>query len=174
MKYLILFCVLMGTFAFSSPALAVGEYETYFGLDYMMSEYKSDSGVKADLDAVAARFGSYLSKNIALEGRLGFSAADDDVAGVNYELDNFVGLYARGVLPFENVELYGLVGATVVKLPITASRIKRDADDGGLSYGVGVDFRIGERIAIGMEYMMLLDSSDYELTTINLGGKYFF
>jgi len=25
-----------------------------------------------------------------------------------------------------------------------------------------------------MEYMMLLDSSDYELTTINLGGKYFF
>jgi len=169
---LILFGVLIVLVFCSSPALAIDEYRSYFGFDYLLTDFETDSGSSVDLDAVSARFGSYLNENVALEARLGFSASDDTVAGVTYELDNFVGVYARGIMPYETVELYGIVGFTRVDLAIPGN--PADGDDSGFSYGAGLDFKVGERLAIGLEYMMLIDSSDYELTTTNIGFKYYF
>lgn len=174
MRNLILFSALLGLVLCSSPALAVGEYTSYFGFDYMLTDFEDDAGRSADLDAVAARFGSYLSKNAALEARLGVSASDDTVENVDYELDSFVGVYARGIIPYQTVELYGIIGLTRADLAISAPNNPADGDETGLSYGAGLDFKIGERIAIGLEYMMLLDTSDYELTTTNVGAKYYF
>jgi len=158
----------------SSPAMAVDENASYFGFDYMMTDFEGDSGATADLDAIAARFGAYLSESVALEARLGFSASDDTVLGTNYKLDNFVGVYARGVLPYKTVELYGVVGLTRLDLSVGSGINPADGDETDFSYGLGLDFKIGERLAVGMEYMMLIDSSDYELTTTNIGCKYYF
>lgn len=178
MQRLILFCALIVLVFCSSPAMAIDEYTSYFGFDYMLTDFEDDSGVSADLDAAAVRFGSYLSENAALEARLGFSASDDTVTvnsvNVDYELDNFVGVYARGILPYQTVELYGIVGLTRADLSVSQLGNLADGDETGFSYGVGLDFKIGERVAIGLEYMMLIDSSDYELTTTNIGGKYYF
>lgn len=166
--------VLLGLFFCSSPAVALEENTSYFGLDYMLADFEEESGTSVDLDAVALKFGSYFNKNVALEARLGFGASDDTVDGSDYELDTLVGVYARGILPFQNVELYGIVGVTRADLSISPTGHPADGDESDLSYGGGLDFRIGEKLAIGLEYMMLIDSDDYELTSINLGGKYFF
>ena len=178
MRSLILFFALLGMVFSSSSALAVGEYSSYFGFDYMLTDFEDDAGTSVDLDAVSARFGSYLNKNVALEARLGFGVSDDTVNNVDFELDNFVGVYARGIIPYQTVELYGIIGMTRADLSVrpAASPAARlaDGDETDLSYGLGLDFKIGERIAVGMEYMMLIDSSDYELTTTNIGAKYYF
>lgn len=172
-NYMLLF-VLIGLVLCATPAVALDEYQSYFGFDYMLGDFEDDFDNNADLDAVAARFGSYLSPNAALEARLGFSASDDKVGGATFDLDNFVGVYARGIMPYQTVELYGVIGLTRVDLAINPAGHPADGDDTGFSYGLGLDFKIGERIAIGLEYMMLLDASDYELTTTNIGAKYYF
>lgn len=174
MQKLILCSALIGLVFCSSPALAIDEYRSYFGFDYLLTDFEPDSGEAVDLDAVSARFGSYLNENVALEARLGVSASDDTVSGDTYELDNFVGVYARGIVPYETVELYGIVGFTRVDLAINVPGHSADGDDSGFSYGAGLDFKVGERLAIGLEYMLLIDSSDYELSTTNIGFKYYF
>lgn len=175
MRSLILFCTLFGLVFSSSAALAIEEYRSYLGFDYLLTDFESDAGTSADLDAVSVRFGSYLSKNAALEGRLGVGVGDDTVAGVNHELDSFVGVYARGIIPYQTVEFYGIIGLTRVDLTLSAPRTNpADGDESGFSYGLGLDFKIGERIAVGGEYLMLIDSSDFELTTTNIGVKYYF
>ncbi|MDT8420674.1 MAG: outer membrane beta-barrel protein [Desulfuromonadales bacterium] len=174
MKRLALFSVLAGLLMWASPAAALEEYQSYFGFDYMLTDFEEDGGDGIDLDAAAVRFGSYLSQNTALEARLGFSLSDTREGGRDYELDNFVGLYARGILPYQTVELYGVVGVTRADMAAGGSTYPADGEEVGFSYGAGVDFKVGERLAVGLEYMMLIDSSDYDLTTINIGGKYYF
>lgn len=174
MRNFMLFFALLGLVLCASPAFALEEYQSYFGFDYMLTDFEDDFNNEADLDAVSARFGSYMNPNAALEARLGFSASDDEVGGATFDLDSFIGVYARGIMPYQTVELYGVIGLTRADLSIDPSSHPADGDETGFSYGLGLDFKIGERIAIGLEYMMLLDVSDYELTTTNVGAKYYF
>ncbi|PLX89577.1 MAG: hypothetical protein C0618_00995 [Desulfuromonas sp.] len=166
-----LFSLLM---SFPIAALALDEYQSYFGIDYNLTDLEPDRGDALDLDAISGRFGSYLNRNTALEARLGFSAADDKRAGVEYELDYFVGVYARGILPYETVELYGLLGFTRAEVGVSPAGGALDGDDTGFSYGGGLAFKVGPRVAFSVEYLMLIDSSDYELSATSVGCRYHF
>jgi hypothetical protein len=69
--------------------------------------------------AIGALLGMSINKNFAIEARLGTSLSDDSIFGANVKIDNFAGVYAKGILPVSNVaSVYGLLGYTQGKLKV--------------------------------------------------------
>lgn len=150
----------------------------YWGLDYSFVNYEESGGLDADVGVLSLKFGTYLNEYFAAEARVGFGIDDDtvDVFGVpvEFEVDNFIGVYMRAEMPHDKVRPYAILGVTRGEATASAMGFSVSEDETDLSYGAGVDFVIGEKAGIDVEYMQLIDKSDFEITTINLGFKYRF
>ena len=66
---------------------------------------------------IGAKLGMSINKNFAVEARLGTTLVDDSIFGSDIKIDNFAGVYAKGILPVSDVaSIYGLLGYTQGKL----------------------------------------------------------
>src|SRR5690606_40810371 len=52
-----------------------------------------------DLSSLAYKLGFTASPNLAVEARLGTGLTDDSINGTTYEIDNYVGVYTKLILP---------------------------------------------------------------------------
>lgn len=172
-------CIVALCVAFSSIN-AVANEGSYFGINISRVEYSED-GISEDFNplAIIGKFGYCLHKNFAIEGRLGIGLTDDEKEVYGYdaslELDYLIGFYGKGFLDLnEKIQAYGLIGLTRAEGTAEVSGYSNTDDDTDLSYGVGIDFELSNRIYIGLEYVSYLSKSDFDLNTIALGvTKYF-
>lgn len=145
--------------------------EFYFGAQYNYIEGKISGSSNPKLDVFSGRFGAQINPFISGEARLGFGLGSDTVDGTKFELDNYYGFYARAGLPNETAFTPYLIGGW------TDARLKRAGSsqsiDGG-SYGAGVDFNLDPFLALNLEYMRMLDKSDFDLDAISLGFTFKF
>jgi opacity protein-like surface antigen len=102
--------------------------------------------------------GRRMSPNFALEAGLGwFQTSTDSVLGNKVELSAFpIALSAKGILPFGQLELYGLGGASllVARLETKGDLIGgvSDTETGfGLHMGVGAGYRLTRQLSLGVE-----------------------
>jgi len=135
-------------------ALAQGSGSTgwYAGAGY--THYDLDA---VELGGVTGRLGYRFHPNFAVEGEATLGVVEDDIAGIDVELDHAYGVYGIGYLPVSpNVELFGRVGYAEVEAE--AGPFNASAD--GVGYGVGAQMRVAENVGIRGEYTRLEGDED--------------
>jgi opacity protein-like surface antigen len=151
----------------------------YGGVSYVEAEYKEDGAPTANPSLAAFRVGSSLNRNLAVEGRLGVSLGEDRInvsgVGVDVKVDNFYGIYAKGIVPVGNTfALYGLLGLTHAKLTASAGGFSASDSDSDVSYGIGADFELSRTMAVNIEWAKLVDGDGYKLNGISVGMNFRF
>jgi len=109
-----------------------------------------------------------------LETRLGRSLSDDNEhnVGLTLKVDELIGFYAKGGMDFANMVFpYFVLGYSKVDLEFEGAATEQTESD--ISYGIGADFHFG-MMQVGLEWLMMLDKSDYELDTLSLTAAYRF
>jgi hypothetical protein len=81
------------------------------------------------------------------------------------DTDGFYSGFLKGTLPIgDDFGIYGLIGAThyVVDLAANIGPLvyREDFNDGDVSYGGGIEARIGDALTLGAEYVKYVDDSD--------------
>lgn len=158
----------------------------YFGVQYAMATYEEDDiglGDPPDFDigALVLRGGYEVNPNFAVEGRFGLGISDETKVwnsalgplDTTVELDDFIGVYARGILPLNDVtSLYGIVGWTDISITATVSdgvtTASNSDSDSDMSFGFGADFNVGAG-AINLEYMSYYSDDAVDVTAIGVG-----
>ena len=163
---------------FSMSAMAEGaKSNMYGGVQYAMTTY-DETGVE-DLNPTALVFviGNKFNKNFALEGRIGIGMGDDSLSGlpVTLEIDSFVGVYAKGIVPVSStVDLYGIIGYTDGEVTVSAPGISLSASESDTSLGFGVDFAVSKTTSMNLEYINYIDSNGTTLDAISVGANFAF
>jgi hypothetical protein len=155
--------------------------DTYFGLGYSVTKFSVDGASSVDLNptALVARFGTYVTENISIEGRYGIGVEHDSIttSGVRLDekIDSIFGAYGLVHADLSaDVSVYALLGVTRSKLTATVSTstdsVEGSDDFSGVSFGAGLD--IGK---INIEFTQYirkqahdLNDTGHDLTAISL------
>lgn len=151
---------------------------SYVGLDYSFVNYEPSGFPDADVGAVSVKGGTYLGQYWAIEARAGLGVSDDTINAsgteVEFEIDSILGLYLRGEIPLERVKPFVTIGYSRLEATATVLGDSQSDDESDLSYGFGLDVMISDQVSMGAEYLQLIDKSEIDFSTINLGLKYHF
>jgi hypothetical protein len=139
---------------------AVAHAEWYAGAGY--TQYEPDDA--DDVGGVTGRLGYRFSPHFAVEGE-GTVGVDD---GDDADLNSAIGAYAVGILPIGSSGFDVHARAGYNQLDIERD-LAPDIDDGGLSYGAGVGWQVGERFGLRADYTRT-DTDDADVDGISLGG----
>lgn len=160
-----------------TPAFA--QEGMYVGVNVSQTEYKEEGIPSAKPSAISFKVGNQFNKNFALEARLGTGLSDDRITvfGVpaTVEVDNFYGVYAKGILPVSNmISAYGLVGYTHGEITARAAGMSVTGSDSDFSYGLGVDFAITQNMSLNIEWARLFEGAGYKVNALSFGVGYKF
>lgn len=148
--------------------------DPYFG--GQVSSFNLDAngvGDSINPSAGIARIGIRSGEWVLFEGRIGTGIADDSEGLRPNEVTADIGYLLGGYL-IAKKELantfspYAALGATVVDIDTSPVNI---GTENSLSYGVGVDARVSEKISVNTEYMRYIDADKYDLDAISVGVK---
>lgn len=172
-----------------SMSAAAQSYSTSWD-DYYMgvqaSQFRFDPELNDYSDArpnvLSLSVGQQLNRNIAVEARLGFGVADDELiytAGNNgamaAEADTAVD-YAVSVLVkpqvnlTDQLSLYALAGWSRAELTVG----DESSADSGLSVGAGLSVNTTSELAFYVDWLSLIDEDPGRLSSINVGMLYRF
>ncbi|HET8708505.1 MAG TPA: porin family protein [Pseudomonadales bacterium] len=162
---------------------------SYVGANYLASKVEFDSD-SFDSSQLFVRFGADLTENFGAEIRAGFGLSSDSVsygtsdadAKLELKVDRFVGFYGTVSAPVTpNFKPYLILGYTDVKLSADISfnnvpgygtgSVSESDSDSGLSYGVGTDIKLSDKVSLNGEYMQYYDEDDVKLSGIAIGAK---
>lgn len=160
MKKITISLAALAAAAFGLPSVAHAEW--YAGAGY--TQYDLGSG--ANVGGVTGRLGYNFTPHFGVEGEGTVGVEDDD----NAELNSALGLYAVGTLPIgaSGFDVHGRAGYN--QIDVDGSGPVADIDDGGLSYGAGLGWRVGTNWGLRADWTRteLDDSGDAD--AISLGG----
>lgn len=161
------------------PTLA--DEGAYVGAQYAITEYEQSGTNGNDGDAKPKAFvlsaGYSFSKHVAVEGRLGFGAGDDELfVGTDVEVDQLVSLLGKFSVGGP-ISPYFLVGFSDVELDATGGQ---STEGDGPSFGAGIDFTVADNTALSLEYIQYVDEDianqqgEASLTAFSFGVNYKF
>lgn len=141
--------------------------------------YSEDGFSDASPTAIGLKVGTAINKNFAVEARLGTGLSDDSISvlgtSVDIKVDNFFGVYAKGILPLSDVvSVYGLAGYTRGELTVEALGQSSSDSDSDFSYGLGADFALSKTASLGVEWARLFKGSDYKVNSLSLSVSFKF
>ncbi len=152
------------------------EGDSYLGIQYGIVTF-SESGIPDfEPTALVGRYGKFTSDNLAVEGRLGIGLSDDsqNIFGldVDLEIDHILGVYGAyySGTSSSTTRAYGILGFTQGEFTITVPGFGSVSDDDSdISFGLGVNFAIGENGVINLEYMNYMEIEGTDITAIAIG-----
>ncbi len=153
----------------------------YYGGNFSFLKY-SEQGVSDDasLTAIYGRLGTSFNENFSGELRVGLGMGDDSVEfdglDVGVELDSMYGAYVRAGAPVsESFFPYIVFGYTRGEITASVSGFgSASASESDVSFGLGSDISVSQRVSINLEYMNYLDKEGGEISGFSLGvaGKF--
>jgi hypothetical protein len=168
---LVSWVVLSGNLVFASS-----DAESYIGVQYAAGMFSQEGLEDINPGALVVRFGEQISDGFSLEGRVGMGVGDDGIVVGNIEtvieVDTIVGVYGVGRVDISDIgSVYGVIGFSRGEFTIldTSSSFSATFDDGGESYGLGVDINIGGSAVLNIEYMSYLSKTDFDYSALGLG-----
>lgn len=154
---------------FSQSSFAENRFNNfYFGGNLNILSFETDNAlgdVELDFVSIGGLIGVEVHPNISVEGRLGFGIIGDDYSIADFDIEHHFNLLAKGALPLKGATLYGLVGYSEVEISGSASGYSLSEDESGLSIGAGIELPVSTGGIVGIEYLNMVDDSDF-----NLGG----
>jgi opacity protein-like surface antigen len=139
--------------------------------------YSEDGLSDLNPTAIGFKLGTQINPNFAVEARLGTGLSDASIDGTGFDLkiDNFVGVYGKGMIPLSDaVSLYGLVGYTYGKLTVEGFGLSGSDSDSDFSFGFGGDFSLSQTASIGIEWARLFKGDGYKVDGLTLGVSFKF
>lgn len=133
---------------YGSVGLATLDYEE----DFISGE--------ASVTAISGALGVEFIPNLAGELRVGFGLNGDtltfdddgDLVDVDFDLDEFYGVYLRPQFKNENFQVYGLLGYINVGVTANAGGGDVSDDDSDVTFGGGVGYVFNEVMSVNLEY----------------------
>ncbi|WP_372748200.1 porin family protein [Litorivivens sp.] len=157
----------LGIAAIALSLSASAMSEMYGSASYGLLETEAGT-TDFDTPTLNLTFGATLNPNFALEGRLGFGVDDDTKGPFTVEIEDFIGIYAKPMLPISDVvTLYGLLGVAETSIDTNFG----DDDDDDISYGLGLSAKLQNNVDLFAEYISLYDDDDIEVNGFNLGAS---
>ncbi|WP_298443015.1 porin family protein [uncultured Ferrimonas sp.] len=152
------------------PALACADNGAYVGV-----QYSNVDAEEVSLGALGLQAGYQFSEYLSAEGRMGVGISDDTYMGVDIELNNYFGAYLKAQYPTASgFSPYALLGYSKGELEASFQGESLSEDESDMSYGVGVEYDLGNRFLLGVEYLVLIDKDGYEINNLSFGGRYRF
>jgi outer membrane immunogenic protein len=150
--------------------------ESYVGLQYTTIKMSTSVINEANPVMGVLRVGKYISPNTAFEFRYGANAGEDTTDENIYGLDMEVSIKsAQGIYALQSMDLtsglsmYGVLGYTEgeAKGIISGARTIEEFSD--LSYGVGMDLKMGESMSLNSEWRKYARDSNMDIDGFNAG-----
>lgn len=148
------FAVGLSTFAATTAQAQIGPYA-----GAMVSRAEINH---TDLTSLGYKLGFQPSQNLAVEARLGTGLTDDSISGLTYEIDNYVGVYGKLLLPLgPQFSAYVIGGYSRAEGKIynrtSPVHVWSDHD---FSAGLGLDLYLSQNVSASMEWINLVDEID--------------
>ena len=160
MKKIAIAACLAATMA--APAFAADKGTTYVGAGWMLGNI--DAPTSANPTNGRLKAGMYFIDNVAAEVHL--LALGQASNGVT--IDQGYGIFGRGDFPVsDKVSIFGHVGYGNVDASSFASA------KSGFAYGVGVEFGLGEKLALELDYTIYQNDSASTYNATTVGVKYY-
>ncbi|HTN32431.1 MAG TPA: porin family protein [Marinobacter sp.] len=164
---------ILGLACFSS-SVALAD-QNYVGASFAFVDY-SEEGIRDDasLTMIAGRLGAKFNKNLSGEIRVGFGVGDDSVnvlgTDVDVELNTMFGAYVRGgVEVAKSFYPYVVLGYTRGEITLSVPGYSRSDSESDVSFGLGADVDINDKLTFNVEYMNYFDKDGAEIDGFSLG-----
>jgi len=145
----------------------------YAGVNYVQVTYKETGFEKLNPSALMGRVGKEINKNVAVEGRFAVGLSEDSVTilgtKVDLEIDSFVGLYLKGMIPSGSVTPYGVIGWGSGEVTAKAPGVSVGGDDSDISYGIGLDIAVNKGTFVNLEYGRLFKGDGFKVDALSAG-----
>ncbi|WP_144391496.1 porin family protein [Pleionea sediminis] len=163
----VLFAGVAACFALSASA------ESSLGIDVNKTSYE-DSSFEAQSNNISLAYQYRFQDNFSIVGKVGFKAHEDniDILGseAKFSIDYLASVFVKyDLMPKETFNAYGLIGYSQAKFQAKNNIFRYEETDSDLSYGLGADYEVAEDIRLYVEAVQLIDTSDAELRSYNIG-----
>lgn len=153
----------------SQPAQAT---DNYIGIMYNMYTFSGSDLEDMEPEGFTINLAGALNDNFLIEGRLGHGISDDNANGTALKIGEYIGFYVKGGMDFANMIFpYAIIGYS--KVDVEVGRQSPPNTESDISYGIGADLHFGH-FQVGLEWMTLLDESDYKVENLGLSAAYRF
>jgi opacity protein-like surface antigen len=149
--------------------------QNYAGGSIAFIDY-AEEGISDDasLTMIAGRLGTKFNEHLSGEIRIGLGIGDDsvDVFGtdVDIELDTMFGAYVRGgIQAADSFYPYVVLGYTRGKVTASVPGFSTSESESDVSFGIGADVDINDKLTFNAEYMNYLDKDGVEVDGFSLG-----
>lgn len=149
-----------------------GNAGPYVGMNLGLLQYDEDGIDNLSPGIGLVRLGVPIAPNLAIEGRAGTGLGSSSTDGYRVQVDSYYGAYVKGSLPLApQFSLYAVGGIAGVNLKHNQGF--GETRDGGLSFGIGGDFDIGNGAGVNVEWTRLPSGNnagyDYTDSMITIG-----
>jgi len=169
----------------STSAFAAGPVQGgYIGANYIAATFEEDDFVEdVDLDILSFKAGAKVNPYVAFEARAGFGIGDDSATfgsvTASIEADYLLGAYGVFGIPNESpVYPYAVLGYSKGELTLKATgpggSASASASESDISYGIGANLTITEKVDLNAEYMQFIDKDGAEISGLTVGAVYRF
>lgn len=158
-------CAFLITILFTPVLYASNAGSNYGGLQYSLVNVDLNGIGDVDPTALVGKLGHFINDNVAIEGRLGTGLQDDDIFGVDLDIERLIGIY--GVFHASSnseTTFYGVLGYTDAEADFSGPGGSAEGDESSFSFGFGAN--IG---GLNIEYMSYIDEDDSDSTAISIG-----
>lgn len=155
----------------------------YLGANYQKVTYSEDGFSDIKPATVGLRLGYGFTENFAIEGRFGVGSGAGDatirVSGTNYpvsmNVENYAGAYVKLIAPANEVfSVYGVIGASSVKVKLSSGSISMTDSDSSASFGVGADIAFSKSVGLNLEWTKLLKKDGVDMNALSAGMTFGF
>ena len=145
----------------------------YFGLGYSYTDANIDGIGSIDNSLVGLIAGYRFHPVFALEARGYGNVSDDELLGVNFEIDSNFSVFGKGIVPLgKYVDLYGLLGMGRVKGTASALGNSASESESEVQYGAGFSFNKGESVELMLEWTKWYNDDGIDANGFNLNLVY--
>lgn len=163
MKFKKVVAVAIFFLALSPPVMAeTGEF--YYSIDALSWTYNQPPNA-ASSTGIRGVIGQDFNKTFAWEFHAGLGGSGNGGSLGTVSLDSVVGAYLRMNMPVGKGDIHGLVGFGEATASNTVSRTR----DAGLSWGVGAQYPLTDRLSLRADYMQYVVSTNWDLKGLALG-----
>jgi outer membrane immunogenic protein len=130
----------------AAPAFAQDAKET---IVYGSIGYTNIGDDFVDLGGAQLRLGARVHQYFGVEAEGTIGLVDDDIAGIDVDLEHQVGIYAVAFLPMSpETDLIARIGYSNFEIGVPGG----SADEDTINYGVGVEYRFDEKNGVRGDY----------------------
>ncbi|WP_144395006.1 porin family protein [Pleionea sediminis] len=169
MKRRLLTLAIAGTLSLQASA------DTNFGGNYSIINAEDSTPT-----AITLRGGYEINPLFSVEGRVAKGFSKDSIDGMEAingkaDVDYMYGVYGKlNTTPDKVLNLYGVLGYSYAEFDLRSDLGSISDDEGGFSYGLGLDVMFEDNASINFEWTRLFDTDELEAKTFNVGVTFKF